>query len=494
MRIGVIGAGPVGIYFSKLCLEKGHKVTLVEVGGLDQESPRLNRQTYFFQSPSLMPSGVHRVGGGSRLWRGRISEFTTDDFHKQFKNLDCSWPFEKTELDWHYANLYSFLNAGAISDSEVIAEFKNKFAYSLPSNFAMRSFRYCDPSVFLNLFERIASNQSLELLENHLAHSLSFDKLKKNPCVLLLDEYGNKTSREFDKIVIAGGTLQSTALLMRSRKVLPESSTKTLGNYLTEHIEGFIGTISVKRKEEKIFFGAIGLNGHNRSSNEYYGRGLAISLSSINLTNILNVQYEFREQIPIFSWVTGISRWRLHFLGAKPKISKILIFVEKVLSYIALRAQRVFLRMLGVAKYGIYIKSEEVPFQESKIEIDNIDDTKIHYMHKISEETYDLLMSNIINFQEEFKKFCDARIFINKQILNKESFKDSFGPNWHPMGSAKMGVSPSSSVCGSDLQIHGLEGTFLLSAAAFPSGSNSNPTFTALALASRLASSKHFQK
>jgi hypothetical protein len=309
-----------------------------------------------------------------------------------------------------------------------------------------------------------------------------------------LDEYGNETSREFDKIVITGGTLQSTALLMRSRNVLPESSTKTLGNYLTEHIEGFIGTISVKRKVEKIFFGSISLDEHNRSSNEHYGRGLAISLRSVDKTSILNVQYEFREQIPIFSWITGISRWRLHFLGAKPKISKILIFVEKVLSYIALRVQRVFLRMLGVAKYGIYIKSEEVPFHESKIEIDNIDDIKIRYMHKISEETYDLLMSNILDFQEEFKKSFDARIFINKQILNKESIKDSFGPNWHPMGSAKMGVSPSGSVCGSDLQIHGLEDIFLLSAAVFPSGSNSNPTFTALALASRLASSKHFQK
>ena len=492
MRIGVIGAGPVGIYFAKLCLDKGHKVSLVEVGGRDQESLQLNRQSYIFQSPSLMPSGVHAVGGGSRLWRGRVSEFTAEDFHKQLKNLDFSWPFEKKELDQHYISLYRFLNAGAKSDSEIIDELKNKLGYSLPSNFALRSFRYCEPSTFLNLFELITNDQSLELLERHFAHSVSFDKEKKTPCVLLLDEDGNTSSREFDKIVIACGTLQSTALLMRSSNILPESSTKTLGAYLMEHIEGYIGTISAKRKSEKFFFRAIGLNEHNRSSNEFHGRGFAISLRSIEKTSEINVQYEFRKQIPRFSWLTGTGRWRLHFLGDRPKMSKVLVFGENVLSYIVSRVQKIFYRMFGVEKYGIYIKSEEVPFHESKIEIDNNDDTRIHYMHKISEETYDLLMSNILDFQKEFKRFFHARIFINKQILDKETLKYSFGPNWHPMGSAKMGVNPASSVCNSDLQIHGLEGIFLLSAAVFPYGSNSNPTFTSLALASRLCSSKHF--
>ena len=37
------------------------------------------------------------------------------------------------------------------------------------------------------------------------------------------------------------------------------------------------------------------------------------------------------------------------------------------------------------------------------------------------------------------------------------------------------------------LRIHGTKNVFMLSAAVFPTGSNSNPTFTVLALANRLA-------
>jgi 2-polyprenyl-6-methoxyphenol hydroxylase-like FAD-dependent oxidoreductase len=42
MNIAVVGAGPVGIYFANLCLEIGHKVTLIESGNLNEESTHLN--------------------------------------------------------------------------------------------------------------------------------------------------------------------------------------------------------------------------------------------------------------------------------------------------------------------------------------------------------------------------------------------------------------------------------------------------------------------
>jgi hypothetical protein len=48
-----------------------------------------------------MPSGVHRIGGGSLQWHARISEFMAEDF--------ANWPFSKSELKEHYAELYKFL-------------------------------------------------------------------------------------------------------------------------------------------------------------------------------------------------------------------------------------------------------------------------------------------------------------------------------------------------------------------------------------------------
>jgi choline dehydrogenase-like flavoprotein len=45
-----------------------------------------------------------------------------------------------------------------------------------------------------------------------------------------------------------------------------------------------------------------------------------------------------------------------------------------------------------------------------------------------------------------------------------------------------------------NLALHGTPNCYVLSASVFPTGSNSNPTFTTLALASRLSESNFFSK
>jgi len=72
----LIGAGPVGIFLSHLLVSKGHRVVLYEAGDRDAETINLNLDDYVFKTKSKMPSGVHRVGGASNLWKRRVSEFS----------------------------------------------------------------------------------------------------------------------------------------------------------------------------------------------------------------------------------------------------------------------------------------------------------------------------------------------------------------------------------------------------------------------------------
>lgn len=65
MEIAIVGAGPVGIFFANLLLNNGHQVTLVESGNLHEESELLSRRNYLFESPSSLPNGVHKIGGGA---------------------------------------------------------------------------------------------------------------------------------------------------------------------------------------------------------------------------------------------------------------------------------------------------------------------------------------------------------------------------------------------------------------------------------------------
>ena len=77
MKLAIIGAGPVGIYFSKLCLDKGFNVTLIDAGNLNRESILLNRENYIFNTASALPDGVHKIGGGSTKWRRRYRDWET---------------------------------------------------------------------------------------------------------------------------------------------------------------------------------------------------------------------------------------------------------------------------------------------------------------------------------------------------------------------------------------------------------------------------------
>ena len=62
-----------------------------------------------------------------------------------------------------------------------------------------------------------------------------------------------------------------------------------------------------------------------------------------------------------------------------------------------------------------------------------------------------------------------------------------FTDTYHPMGGLRMGTDPATSVVTPDLRVHGLDNLFVASCATFPAGGSSNPTFTLMALALRLA-------
>jgi hypothetical protein len=58
---------------------------------------------------------------------------------------------------------------------------------------------------------------------------------------------------------------------------------------------------------------------------------------------------------------------------------------------------------------------------------------------------------------------------------------------YHPLGTCRMGVSPKSSVCDPDHQLHGMPGLFVVDGSAVPSSLGVNPQVTIMALATRAA-------
>jgi hypothetical protein len=483
MNIAVVGAGPVGIFFTKLCLDQGHSVTLVEAGSFEKESEHLSKEKYIFNSPSALPENVHKVGGGSTKWRGRISEFLEEDFLENTLDLKPSWPFNKVELKPHYKKVYEFLNVSEFDDAEVINNYFQNVSQKLPHEFFLRSFRFCKVDYFIDLFDKIKDNSKLEFLGEHFCRKIHKLPMSKSLSIELISKDSQITWREFHKVVIACGTLQTTALLMHSLGSLPDLNKDVLGKYLMEHREGFIGTMIARKSHEKTLFSSLCLDERNRAIEAYDGIGVAISL----LGQKINVQYEIRYHLPNPNKLEYLKLSIKKIFKTTPLIMKFLLFHVRVATFLSKKLIKVIDTLSQRERYAVYIKAEEKAFSNSTVSLSNYSDNTLTYSHKVSNNTFFLLQESIRVFREIFLNNFKAKLKINRLINNLSSIQYVFGANWHPMGTTRMGLDPKTSVCDANLKVHNVDNLYLLSAAVFPSGSNTNPTMTVLALANRLS-------
>ena len=90
---------------------------------------------------------------------------------------------------------------------------------------------------------------------------------------------------------------------------------------------------------------------------------------------------------------------------------------------------------------------------------------------------------------EEFADLCRkedlGRIAIKDSIYNLKKFELLEG--YHQMGGTKMGVDKYSSVVNADLKVHDVDNLYVSGSSNFVTGGYTNPTFTIIQFAIRLA-------
>lgn len=73
------------------------------------------------------------------------------------------------------------------------------------------------------------------------------------------------------------------------------------------------------------------------------------------------------------------------------------------------------------------------------------------------------------------------------RLLDDPAFVPPYADCAHPMGATRMSESERTGVVDSDCRVHGLRNLFIAGSSVFPVGGHANPTFTIIALATRLA-------
>jgi choline dehydrogenase-like flavoprotein len=143
--------------------------------------------------------------------------------------------------------------------------------------------------------------------------------------------------------------------------------------------------------------------------------------------------------------------------------------------------------IFGRVTFGVWVKSEEFRNASSKLTKESRGvDSRLIYSHEVSDYSYAQFYKSLDLLDQEVARAFRVNIkFFGWARKKRRSRKLEI--NWHPMGTLPFGENSFGNVCDENLSLHGAKNVFLLTAAVFNRGSNGNPTFTTLALASRLA-------
>ena len=250
----------------------------------------------------------------------------------------------------------------------------------------------------------------------------------------------------------------------------------------------------ILNKKNQEYFSSFALDSNNRVINTFCGMGIALALKNNSSKDELNVHFELRNPMPHFHIPILLKKYEFLNIAFIHTLVRVFIYLERAVSYVLRRLRNYLFKIFQVSYFGIYIKSEEIAFEESEVYMPDIDENILFYNHKVSTLTYQKLHDAISEFQREIYLNFKTKIRLYKKAKSLSGLKLLFGANWHPMGTTRMGVDPKNSVVDENLALHGAPNCYVLSASVFPTGSNSNPTFTTLALASRLSETDFFSK
>jgi choline dehydrogenase-like flavoprotein len=480
-RIAIVGGGPTGISLSRSLVSKGFTVALFEAGDEFSEGSELTRESYEFRTSSLMPEGVHKLGGGSNYWIGRIGEFLPLDFKKLGDVRPQSFPIDYEALRPFYLEAFELLTGKSESDSDLVQSEIDRLGIHLSPNLELRIIRYSNKKFFQDSVQMMRKNPMFELYLNHRCLSIRKSQLSahKESYELDFSFLGESVTKVFDLVVLCCGAIQSPILLLNSPQIQQHYNSSLIGTHLMEHFDGFVGEIYWNRRKHSPQLKRLVLN-RNRVTKNSSGLGVAIKVSE-----------SIRErECAINLHLEVVPKQRFYFFDPEkenrfPSLSKFLYFSERVMRKILSESEKILLSVVGKSVYSVWVKSEILPSLPSNVHLSE-GARKTCYEHVVSDKSKHEFLRALKILGQEMSSAGLGELRARPSILDGSDMLYQ-GKNWHPMGTLRMGTDCKESLCDSNLKLFGADNIYVADASVFPCGSNANPTFTALSLGLRLS-------
>ena len=456
-------------------MKKGYKPELIEAGDWDKESS-LTLADYTFKSSHKVPPHVRLVGGQSTKWFGRMSLFPKSAYVNRTGIIGHEWPLPYSEIEKSYLEVCKILELDVQGD-------KKSLIHECETCIGLVDKVFFDFLDNPNIFQSIL-NGLLQLNEVSLSPSTYCSNLLDVADGVLVTTISTKSGLSevntefYDDVFICCGTLDSTRLVLSS---FPELGRETsAGKFLMDHLDGYVGKIKIHPSDNKCFK-EFYLNSSRRLPNQIFGLGVC------KTTKDINWHLEIVPLVRVYLFDPVVRR----FSRLPSLFYEALFFLERLITLIPNRVSRLICKFRKIEVFSLWLRAEEFPFDESKLEIGNVNRVSsiptLIYKHRVSTYSLKTIQNTLRCFANSMKIGNLGSIKIYWWLLFPGFF--NLGGNNHPMGTLSTGTTGQFPV-NQDLQLRVAPRVRVVSSAVFPSGGHQNPTSLAMSLA--IVSTKQF--
>jgi choline dehydrogenase-like flavoprotein len=504
--IVVVGAGTVGLFIASILAERGVQVLCLESGGhaFESEAQKLNENILSgLHHVGVSDARARLVGGTSTLWGGQLARFTKVDFEARPDINRPAWPIAYDELEPWYQKAAEYLNVTSYSEDYKETLWKI-FGKAAPSTDAIEFYvtHWLKTPNLAKFFRQSIQKKSNLVVCTHaqvVKIQTSDDGCEVNN-ILVSDWDGNVSKVRARQYILSNGTMEISRLLLISAlhdRKAAWAGNSHIGAYFQDHLDVECGSLGIKDKKHFAhFFENALVNGSKVQPKLRLTQGRMARAGSLNVGGSIRFESNLGEDLGYLKTMvksflqpggdlSGLAHLPKH-LGGLMKIWGPLVW-----RYIKDR------RIMAFMDGGVYLRAhmEQRPLKESCIMIEpavldrfGMPQLKLTWQvdwvsQMRSLQTFCDGVADFISSHQFGQLIVHPRIIAGDIDFLRGHHRDSF----HQCGGAIMSHSADTGVVNKNCLIHGTRNLYVAGAAIFPSSSYANPTFTAFALANRLA-------
>ena len=521
----VVGSGPVGLALATDLSRRGMNVLLLESGGDAPDTVVQSLSAAELQVPErhddMSVAVARRLGGSSNLWGGRCVPYDPIDFADR-PVVGARWPIGYDVVAPYIGRAVAATRSGA-----PVFEATAQLAPEADDAFSPDALeRWVNIQAAQNVHRKvIAEDPRLEVRTRTTAVGLNFHEDGRVESIDVAHSHSGERARvAVERLVIAGGGLETTRLLLNAQRSAPGrfgGADGPLGRYYMGHVIGEIADIvfasSTVAREFDFLVDSHGSYVRRRivpSAETQLSHGLLNSAfwpvvppvaDPRHGSAILSLVYLALSYGPVGRMVVaeairrrhipeGPARRLRHFVNLATGAPSALAFSANFLRRRHDKSVRLpgFFVLNKANRYGLSFHAEHAPDPESRVKLsaklDRLGLPSLAIDLRFGEKDISSLVATHDLLEDWLGRNGLGHIeYRMPRERRGEAIMAQAAHGTHQIGLARMAATPREGIVDGDLRCFGSPNLFLASSAVLPTSSQANPTLTTVALALRLA-------